>query len=233
MVVARQRIHGAERADRDLSRCESGHQRQRDLPVETQRREHVFEPVTDHACKAVEDRRARRSRRRCRKAAQEPQHDHHRQDDRADALHENPAPFPQPDRQVVRVRPVELWQLEQQRVITRAHRRALQCVCDRHRGDDACYVQGKEHQPLQVERSDRAAGDEGGDDQRVHRQACGARHQRRDHDRRHAVAGFGMVRVAMMPGTAQAKLDSSGMKARPERPTLPISRSSRKAARGR
>ena len=45
--------------------------------------------------------------------------------------------------------------------------------------------------------------------------------------------GEGMVRVAMMPGMAQAKLDSSGMKARPDRPTLPISRSSRKAARGR
>ena len=43
----------------------------------------------------------------------------------------------------------------------------------------------------------------------------------------------GMVRVAMMPGMAQAKLDSSGMKARPDSPTLPISRSSRKAARGR
>ena len=44
---------------------------------------------------------------------------------------------------------------------------------------------------------------------------------------------FGMVRVAMMPGTAQAKLDKSGMKERPDRPTLPITRSSRKAARGR
>ena len=31
--------------------------------------------------------------------------------------------------------------------------------------------------------------------------------------------GLAMVRVAMMPGTAQAKLDSSGMKARPDRPT--------------
>ena len=30
----------------------------------------------------------------------------------------------------------------------------------------------------------------------------------------------GMVRVAMMPGIAQAKLDSSGMNARPERPDL-------------
>ena len=30
--------------------------------------------------------------------------------------------------------------------------------------------------------------------------------------------GSSMVRVAMMPGTAQAKLDSSGMKARPDRP---------------
>ena len=42
-----------------------------------------------------------------------------------------------------------------------------------------------------------------------------------------------IVRVAMIPGIAQAKLDSSGMKARPERPTLPIRRSSRNAARGR
>ena len=45
--------------------------------------------------------------------------------------------------------------------------------------------------------------------------------------------GFWMVRVAMMPGIAQAKLDSNGMKARPDNPTLPISRSSRNAARGR
>jgi hypothetical protein len=41
------------------------------------------------------------------------------------------------------------------------------------------------------------------------------------------------VRVAMMPGMAQAKLDSSGMNERPDSPTLPITRSSRKAARGR
>ena len=45
--------------------------------------------------------------------------------------------------------------------------------------------------------------------------------------------GFWMVRVAMIPGMAQAKLDSKGMNARPESPTLPITRSSKKAARGR
>ena len=44
---------------------------------------------------------------------------------------------------------------------------------------------------------------------------------------------FGIVRVAMMPGIAQAYDDSSGMNERPDSPTLPISRSSRKAARGR
>ena len=38
---------------------------------------------------------------------------------------------------------------------------------------------------------------------------------------------LGMVRAAMMPGMAQAKLDSSGMKARPDSPTPPIMRSSR------
>ena len=42
-----------------------------------------------------------------------------------------------------------------------------------------------------------------------------------------------MVRAAMMPGMAQAKLDSSGMNERPDSPTVPMSRSSRKAARGR
>ena len=31
-----------------------------------------------------------------------------------------------------------------------------------------------------------------------------------------------IMRVAMMPGTAQAKLDSSGMKERPDRPTEPM-----------
>ena len=34
--------------------------------------------------------------------------------------------------------------------------------------------------------------------------------------------------VAMMPGTAQAKLDSSGMNERPDSPTPRIKRSSRK-----
>ena len=43
--------------------------------------------------------------------------------------------------------------------------------------------------------------------------------------------GSAMARVAMMPGTAQAKLDSSGIKLRPDRPTLAIIRSIRKAAR--
>ena len=43
--------------------------------------------------------------------------------------------------------------------------------------------------------------------------------------------GSAMVRVAMMPGTAQAKLEISGMKARPFSPTRAISRSIRKAAR--
>ncbi len=42
-----------------------------------------------------------------------------------------------------------------------------------------------------------------------------------------------MVRVAMMPGMAQAKLDRSGMNARPDKPTLPMIRSSRNAARGK
>ncbi len=45
--------------------------------------------------------------------------------------------------------------------------------------------------------------------------------------------GLAMERVAITPGTAHAKLDSSGMNARPESPTFPITLSSRKAARGR
>ncbi len=45
--------------------------------------------------------------------------------------------------------------------------------------------------------------------------------------------GFCMVRVAMIPGIAHAKLDSNGMNALPDKPTLPITRSSRNAARGR
>ena len=45
--------------------------------------------------------------------------------------------------------------------------------------------------------------------------------------------GEGMVRAAMIPGMAHAKLDSSGMKARPDSPTFPMMRSSRNAARGR
>ncbi len=45
--------------------------------------------------------------------------------------------------------------------------------------------------------------------------------------------GSWMLRVPMMPGIAQAKLDSSGMNERPVNPTDSIRRSSRKAARGR
>ena len=45
--------------------------------------------------------------------------------------------------------------------------------------------------------------------------------------------GSVMLRVPMMPGMAQAKLDSSGMNERPVSPTDSISRSSRNAARGR
>ena len=42
---------------------------------------------------------------------------------------------------------------------------------------------------------------------------------------------FSMVRVAMMPGMAQAKLLSMGMKDLPCRPALDMSRSMMKAAR--
>ena len=42
-----------------------------------------------------------------------------------------------------------------------------------------------------------------------------------------------MVRVAMMPGMAQAKLLSKGMNERPERPAALMGLSSRKAARGK
>ena len=45
--------------------------------------------------------------------------------------------------------------------------------------------------------------------------------------------GLAMLRVAMMPGMAQAKLDSSGMNERPDSPTPPMMRSSKKAARGK
>ncbi len=44
---------------------------------------------------------------------------------------------------------------------------------------------------------------------------------------------FGIVRVAMIPGMAHENDDSSGMKERPDRPTPPMRRSSRNAARGR
>ena len=43
--------------------------------------------------------------------------------------------------------------------------------------------------------------------------------------------GFSIVRVAMMPGIAHAKLDRSGMKALPCNPTPRISLSIRNAAR--
>ncbi|MNN37118.1 hypothetical protein D3C81_1510490 [compost metagenome] len=45
--------------------------------------------------------------------------------------------------------------------------------------------------------------------------------------------GSWMERVDMMPGTAQAKLESSGMNERPDKPAAAIMRSSRNAARGR
>ncbi len=45
--------------------------------------------------------------------------------------------------------------------------------------------------------------------------------------------GSWMLRVDMIPGTAHAKLDNSGMNERPDRPAAAIMRSSRNAARGR
>ena len=42
-----------------------------------------------------------------------------------------------------------------------------------------------------------------------------------------------ILRVAITPGTAQAKLDNNGIKARPLRPALNINLSSKKAARGK
>jgi hypothetical protein len=42
-----------------------------------------------------------------------------------------------------------------------------------------------------------------------------------------------MVLAAIMPGMAHAKLESRGMNDRPERPTDPIMRSIKKAARGK
>ena len=45
--------------------------------------------------------------------------------------------------------------------------------------------------------------------------------------------GSAILRVAIMPGTAQAKLDSNGIKARPLKPALNISLSSKNAARGK
>ena len=43
--------------------------------------------------------------------------------------------------------------------------------------------------------------------------------------------GSSIVRVAMIPGIAQAKDESNGMKAWPERPAFAITLSIRKAAR--
>ena len=61
-VVAgrRERVHGAERAHGDLACGEPGHERERDLPVEPERGEHVLERAAEHAGEAVLDRRARR-----------------------------------------------------------------------------------------------------------------------------------------------------------------------------
>ena len=44
---------------------------------------------------------------------------------------------------------------------------------------------------------------------------------------------FGITRVAMIDGTAQAKLDSSGITDCPDKPTLRMARSTRNAARAR
>ncbi len=157
VALGRERVDRAERADGDLACREARHQRERDLPVEPERREHDFERAADHAGEAVHDRGPFGARRRRRVAAQEPQHDHQREDDRADALQEHLGPLPQADRQVVEVRPVVFGQFEQQRVIRRAQRRALQQERDCHRRDDAGEVQREQHDALQVERADRAA----------------------------------------------------------------------------
>ena len=96
------------------------------------------------------------------------------------------------------------------------------------RGDDARHVQHEQHQSLQVERPDLACA---GMNAAISSAYTGRRAEQ-------VMSGaimmvvrrsrqLGMVRVAMMPGIAHARLDSSGMNARPDRPTQPISRSSR------
>ena len=229
-----QRVDRAERADHDFARGQARHQRDADLPVEAQRREDVIQACAEHAGEAVADRRSGGPGGRRRIARQEPHQHHQRQDDGADARQKDLRALPQPGQQIAQRGPVVFRQLHQQRVVAGAHRGALHHQRHQHRADHAGDVEREQHQALQVERSDAARRNEGADDQRVHRQARRAGHDRRHHDRRQPVAlTLGMVRVAMIPGIAHENDDSSGMKERPESPTPPISRSSRKAARGR
>ena len=129
------------------------------------------------------------ARRRRRVARQEPQHDHQREDDGADAAQEDLGALPQPDQQVAQVRPVVLGQLQQQRVVASlcsAVRFSTQATGHRRR---RCRRRTARTAPaLQVERADGPRRDEGADQQRVHRQPRRAGHQRRDHDGRQPVA---------------------------------------------
>ena len=152
-------VHGAERAHRDFARRESRHQRDRDLPVETDGREDVLAAARRAGRRSCTGSRGRWRRRRRR--------------DRSDRNHSTiisarmmpPTRLTKirtrshrPSSRLPRMRPLVIRQLEHQRRVA-ALRRANCFMTKRHdqRGNDAGRVQAEQHQALQVERADVAA----------------------------------------------------------------------------
>ncbi len=69
-------VHRAERANGDFARREAGDQRDRNLPIKTDRREDDFERTANDAGETVLNRRAGRAIGRRRECRQEPQQNH-------------------------------------------------------------------------------------------------------------------------------------------------------------
>ncbi|MNN01254.1 hypothetical protein D3C81_1138650 [compost metagenome] len=155
---------------------------------------------------------------RCtRERQQEPQQNGERQDDAANALEEDHRALVKAHRQVTRMRQTVRRQLQHQRVLALVAAEFLHRPGHHQRAQDAGQVQAEQHQTLLVEHAPhRLGGNEGTDQQRVHRQARRAGHQRRyqnrgqaisrildgtrGHDARHRAGEAGQQRDERTPG---------------------------------
>ena len=142
--------------------------------------------MADHAGQAVINCRTGCAFGRRRPAHQAPQNHGQRENNRAGAFQEGFHPVPQAGQDVFEVGHTEGGQLHQQRELLHVALNPCQPfheIGGESGGQNACDIQHKQRQPLQIEYAEHGLiGDDGGDNQRVHGQPRGAGQQRGDGD---------------------------------------------------